>query len=268
MTKAEAPTSLKPVEAQNLASLGGIRHGFFTRNGGVSAGLYDSLNCGWGSNDDQRLVAENRGLIGRYLGGDEKFGGGVVTLYQEHGTTALHVSVPPSRDALPRADAVISTTRGLVIGVLAADCAPVLLADAEAGIVAAAHSGWRGAINDVLGSVVQAMERLGARRERIAAAIGPCISQPAYEVGPEFEATFLERDPEFSTFFTRENPDSRPHFDLPGFVAMRLGKAGVGSIEDVMLCTCRNESLFFSYRRKTLRGEVDYGRQISAIVVT
>ncbi|MFA5955679.1 peptidoglycan editing factor PgeF [Hyphomicrobium sp.] len=259
--------TLKPVEARNLANLNGIRHGFFTRNGGVSTGLYASLNCGWGSSDDQSLIAENRRRIGHYLGGDEKFGGGVVTLYQEHGTTALEVTTPPSRAALPHADAVVSATPGLVIGVLTADCAPVLLADAEAGIVAAAHAGWRGAINDVAGSAVREMERLGARRDRIVAAIGPCIGQAAYEVGPEFEATFLERNPEFSAYFTRSDANARPHFDLPGFVAMQLRAAGVVSVEDLSLCTSENESLFFSYRRKTHRGDVDYGRQISAIVV-
>ncbi|WP_024275477.1 peptidoglycan editing factor PgeF [Hyphomicrobium sp. 802] len=259
--------SLKPIEARNLSSWNGIRHGFFTREGGVSTGLYASLNCGWGSSDDQNLVAENRNRIGRFLGGDEKLGGGVVTLYQEHGTMALHVTKAPDRAALPHADAVVSNTPGLVIGVLTADCAPVLMADAEAGVIAAAHAGWRGAINDVVGSAVAEMERLGAKRERITAAVGPCISQSAYEVGPEFEATFLERDPAFSTYFTRANPNARPHFDLPAFVTMRLQAAGVGSIEDLALCTCKNESLFFSYRRKTLLGEVDYGRQISAIVV-
>ncbi len=259
--------ALKPVEARNLSAPSGIRHGFFTRAGGVSTGLYDSLNCGLGSNDDPALVVENRRRIAEHLGGASKFGGGVVTLYQEHGTTAFEVSKPPSRDALPHADAVVSVTPGLVIGVLTADCAPVLMADAEAGVVAAAHAGWRGAINDVVGSTVREMERLGARRERISAAIGPCIGQAAYEVGPEFEATFLARNPKYGTFFKRQDANARPHFDLPGFVAMRLGEAGVGSIEDLGLCTCENESLFFSYRRKTHRGEVDYGRQISAIVV-
>jgi polyphenol oxidase len=264
---AVTPSSLQPVEARNLSLSTRVRHGFFTRNGGVSTGVYASLNCGWGSDDHKNSVSENRNMVGRYLGSDEKLGGGVVTLYQEHGTAALHVSKQPLRDSLPRADAVISNTPGLVIGVLTADCAPVLLADVEAGIVGAAHAGWRGAIDDVLGSAVREMERLGARREKIAAAIGPCISQTAYEVGPEFEAAFVERDLKFGSFFTRENPQSRPHFDLPGFVAMRLREAGVGSIEDVRLCTCENESLFFSYRRKTHRGEADYGRQISAIVV-
>ncbi|MET0431076.1 MAG: peptidoglycan editing factor PgeF [Hyphomicrobium sp.] len=259
---------LKPIEAQNLATLGGIRHGFFTREGGVSAGLYDSLNCGLGSGDDPNLVLENRRRIGRYLAGeDQRFGGGVVTLYQEHGTTALEVSSPPARENLPHADAVVSVTPGLVIGVLTADCAPILLADAAAGVVAAAHAGWRGALNDVIGSAVREMERLGARRDRIAAAIGPCISQRSYEVGPEFEATFLARATSYGAYFVREASTARPHFDLAGFVRMRLQEAGVGSVEDVALCTCENESLFFSYRRKTHRQEGDYGRQISAIVV-
>jgi polyphenol oxidase len=268
MKKAATTMSLKPAEAQNLAGLSGISHGFFTRRGGVSTGLYDSLNCGLGSNDDPALVLENRRRIAVTLGAEvERLSAGVVTLYQEHGTTALTVSSPPARDALPRADAVVSVTPGLVIGVLTADCAPVLLADAEAGVVAAAHAGWRGALNGVIDSAVQEMERQGAKRERITAAVGPCIAEAAYEVGPEFEATFLERDPLYAAFFSRKGPRDRPHFDLPGFVIKQLEEAGVGSIEDLALCTCENESLFFSYRRKTHLGEADYGRQISAIVV-
>lgn len=260
--------TLKPVEAANLGTVSGIRHGFFTRIGGVSSGIYAGLNCGLGSNDDQALVLENRRMIGRHLGaGDDKFGGGVITLYQEHGTTALEVTAPPSRDALPRADAVVSRTPGLVIGVLTADCAPVLLADGEAGVVAAAHAGWRGAVDGIVDSAVREMERLGARRERISAAVGPCISQSSYEVGPEFEAAFLARDPANGAFFQRNPKTARPHFDLPGFVVSRLANAGISNIENLGLCTCENESLFYSYRRKSLRGEPDYGRQISAIVV-
>ena len=260
--------TLKPVEARNLLAVTGIRHGFFTRHGGVSTGLYDSLNCGLGSNDDQGRVIENRRRIGFHLGGDElKFGAGVVTLYQEHGTTAFEVTKAPSRDALPRADAVVSRTPGLVIGVLPADCAPVLLADGEAGVVAAAHAGWRGAIDGIVDSAIREMERLGARRERISAAVGPCIGQAAYEVGPEFETAFLSRDPDNARFFKQDTDGSRLHFDLPGFVMSRLLDAGVSNTENLSLCTSENESLFFSYRRKTHRGEVDYGRQISAIVV-
>jgi YfiH family protein len=155
----------------------------------------------------------------------------------------------------------------LVIGVLTADCAPVLLADAEAGVVAAAHAGWRGALEGIVESAVQEMERLGARRTRICAAVGPCISQSAYEVGPEFEAQFVSRASANRDFFTQRSETSRPHFDLPGFVLHRLREAGVGNAIDLAICTYGNESLFFSYRRKTKRDEPDYGRQISAIVV-
>ncbi len=260
--------TLKPVEAKNLHALPGIRHGFFTRQGGVSTGIYESLNCGLGSNDDSALVLENRRRIGLHLGGDEAtFGAGVVTLYQEHGTTAFEVTEAPSRDALPHADAVISKTPGLVIGVLTADCAPVLLSDAEAGVAAAAHAGWRGAIDGIVESAIREMERLGARRERISAAVGPCIGQAAYEVGPDFEAAFLARDPENARYFKLNAESGRPHFDLPGFVMSRLAAAGISDTENLALCTCENESLFFSYRRKTHRGDTDYGRQISAIVV-
>lgn len=253
-----------PIEARNLAQLGGIRHGFFTREGGVSSGIYASLNCGLGSTDDPALVLENRARVANHLGG--KFDG-VVTLYQEHGTTSREVAGPVPREGLPRADAVVSAMPGLVIGVLTADCAPVLLADPEAAVVAAAHAGWRGALNGIVESAVVEMERLGARRDRIRGAVGPCINQVSYEVGPEFEATFLSSDPAFSRYFDRKTPEGRPHFDLPGFVAGRLGAARIASVESVTQCTCENESLFFSFRRKTLRLEPEYGRQISAIVV-
>ncbi|HEY8193916.1 MAG TPA: peptidoglycan editing factor PgeF [Hyphomicrobium sp.] len=253
-----------PLAAENLKALSGIRHGFFTRQGGVSQGIYASLNCGLGSNDDARLVLENRHRVARHLGGDSD---AVVTLYQEHGTTAQEIMKMPPRDALPHADAVVSATPGLVVGVLTADCAPVLLADAEARVVAAAHAGWRGALGGIVESAIEEMERLGARRERISAAVGPCIGQAAYEVGPEFEVQFLSRDPEYGRFFARRSETGRPHFDLPGFVTQRLNDARLGSVVNLATCTCENESLFFSYRRKTKLDEPDYGRQISAIVV-
>ena len=172
---------LSPLEAANLTNMPGIRHGFFTRQGGVSQGVYASLNCGLGSGDEASLVLENRRRVARHLGGTS---GGVVTLYQEHGTNALEVSDTFARDMLPHADAVISKTPGLVIGVLTADCAPVLLADPLARVVAAAHAGWSGAVAGIIESAISAMERLGAKRERINAVVGPCISQGAYEVGP------------------------------------------------------------------------------------
>jgi YfiH family protein len=253
-----------PLEAENLKRLPGIRHGFFTRQGGVSQGIYASLNCGSGSDDDPERVLENRKRVTRHLGGTYE---DVVTLYQEHGTTALGVSGPVARSALPRADAIISATPGLVIGVLTADCAPVLLADPDARVVATVHAGWRGAVAGIIDSAISEMERLGARRERVSAAVGPCINQTAYEVGPEFEAQFLSRDPASSRFFGRRDQGSRPHFDLPGFVVQRLRVAGIGHVLGISTCTYENESLFFSYRRKTQRHEPDYGRQISAIVV-
>ncbi|HVX36221.1 MAG TPA: peptidoglycan editing factor PgeF [Hyphomicrobium sp.] len=253
-----------PLVAENLKALAGIRHGFFTRQGGASQGIYASLNCGLGSNDDAGNVLENRRRVAQHLCGT---GGGVVTLYQEHGTTSREVTGIPPRDALPHADAVISATPGLVIGVLTADCAPVLLADSGARVVAAAHAGWRGALYGIVESAIVEMERLGARRERIRAAVGPCIGQDAYEVGPEFEAEFLSRDPASREFFSRRSETGRPHFDLSGFVLRRLHDAQIEHARSLETCTCENESLFFSYRRKTKLNEPDYGRQISAIVV-
>ena len=255
---------LAPLEAANLTNLPGIRHGFFTRQGGVSEGLYASLNCGLGSGDDASPVLENRRRVARHLGGSSD---GVTTLYQEHGTTALEVSGTIARDMLPRADAVISRTPGLVIGVLTADCAPVLLADPVARVVAAAHAGWRGAVDGIIESAVAGMERLGAKRQRISAALGPCIGPVAYEVGPDFETQFLASDADSRQFFSRRDNADRPHFDLPAFVGRRLRDAGIGSVVGLSPCTYENESLFFSYRRKTHRQEPDYGRQISAIVV-
>jgi YfiH family protein len=259
-----ASAMLSPLVAETLQGLAGIRHGFFTRQGGVSQGLYTSLNCGLGSNDDAGLVLENRRRVADHLGGA---GGGVVTLYQEHGTTAREVTSIPPRDALPHADAVVSATPGLVIGILTADCAPVLLADPEAHVVAAAHAGWRGALNGVVESAITEMERLGARRERIGAAVGPCIGQDAYEVGPEFQAAFLAQDPASREFFSQRSETERPHFDLAGFVLRRLHVAGIENCVSLATCTSENESLFFSFRRKTKLDEPDYGRQISAIVV-
>lgn len=255
---------LNPIEAINLKALAGVRHGFFTRAGGASEGIYAGLNCGFGSSDDPGTVADNRRRVARWLGGTSD---GVVTLYQEHGATALTVSEPPSQASLPRADAVVSTTPGLVIGVLTADCAPILLADPQARVVAAAHAGWRGAVGGIVEGAIAEMERNGATREGIHAAVGPCINQPAYEVGPEFEAAVVAGDPAASAFFATPAGAKRVHFDLPGYVARRLAAAGIASVEMRSPCTRENESLFFSYRRTTQRKEPDYGRQISAIVV-
>jgi YfiH family protein len=242
-----------------------IRHGFFTRAGGVSEGLYAGLNCGPGSADAAENVIENRARVARELGGEQA---DVATLYQVHSGDALIIDQPVDPAARPKADGIVTNTPGLVIGVLTADCTPVLFADPEAGVVGAAHAGWRGAVGGVLESTIAEMEKLGARRNRILTAIGPAINQVSYEVGPEFETALLESCANNVMFLSRKTPHERAYFDLPGYVEMRLRKSGVAEVERQSLCTYANESLFFSYRRSQHRAEPDYGRQISAIVVS
>ncbi|MEQ1710448.1 MAG: peptidoglycan editing factor PgeF [Hyphomicrobium sp.] len=253
-----------PLTADCLSEIPGIRHGFFTREGGVSSGIYKSLNCGLGSNDSRDAVMENRARVARHLGAPRSE---VVTVHQTHSATAIVIDAPLARDNLPKADAIVTRTPGLVIGALAADCTPVLFADPEARVVGAAHAGWRGATGGVLEATIAAMVSAGAVQARIRAAVGPCINQSAYEVGPEFEAAVLALDAANARFFGRATASSRPHFDLPAYVAARLGRAGIGAIERRTPCTDRNESEFFSYRRSQRLGDPDYGRQISAIVV-
>jgi polyphenol oxidase len=255
---------LTPYQADNLAMTPGIRHGFFTRRGGTSTGLYKTLNCGSGSKDDRVAVSDNRARVAEHLGSHH---GDVQTIYQVHSADALIVDTIVDREALPQADALVTRTRGLAIGVLTADCCPVLFADQEAKVVGAAHAGWKGAVGGVLEATVKAMESLGADRSRIVAAIGPTISQASYEVGAEFQDTFLKDDPANSRFFARGAASAKFQFDLPGFVHSKLQKSSLTRIETCAPCTYRNESLFFSYRRSTHRSDPDYGRQISAIVV-
>lgn len=255
---------LKAIEAASLASLGGIRHGFFTREGGVSQGIYAGLNCGQGSSDDPNHVIENRARVARHLGATDAR---VLTMHQVHSAAAFVVDGHIPRIHLPQADAAVTRTPGLVIGVLAADCGPVLFADEDAGVIGAAHAGWRGALGGVLKATVAAMEGLGARRERVVAAIGPCINQSSYEVGPEFEKQLLDHDPANVAFFAPMGESQRAHFDLPGYIEARLGKLGLKSVERQTHCTYSDESRFFSFRRATHRSEADYGRQVSAIVL-
>ncbi len=255
---------LSPITAQNLTDIPGIRHGFFTRQGGVSSGIYASLNCGLGSDDGQGFVRENRRRVSDFLYGEHD---DVTTVYQDHGSIALTVKSPIPREALPKADAIVTTTPGLVVGVLTADCAPVLFADAEAKVVAAAHAGWRGAVAGIIESTILEMERQGARRDRIAAAVGPCINQSAYEVGDEFKAELMWMDADNERFFVTPAAGAKAHFDLPGYVLARLQGARIGNIVNQAQCTHASESLFYSFRRTTQRREPDYGRQISAIVV-
>lgn len=254
---------LEPRRAGNLASLAGISHGFFTRHGGVSRGIYASLNCGAGSRDDPAAVRENRARVAADLGAHS-----LLSANQVHGTDAVVAAQAWPDAGRPRADAIVTATRGIAVGVLSADCAPILFADAEAGVVAAAHAGWRGAIAGIAESAVEAMQQLGAQRHRIHAAVGPAIGPAAYEVGQDLEQDFLKRDPASARFFSRPSPDARPHLDLAGYLAHRLERAGLASVASLSLCTFTQNKDFFSYRRTKARGEPDYGRQISAIVLT
>ncbi|MEI9887408.1 MAG: peptidoglycan editing factor PgeF [Rhizomicrobium sp.] len=251
--------------------LPGIAHGFFGRAGGVSGGLYASLNCGPGSGDPRPNVRENRRRVGERLGA-----GALVTLGQIHSPTVLTVTRPwrigetAADDAkhIPLGDAMVTATAGIALGILTADCAPVLFADPGARVIGAAHAGWKGALGGVLEATLAAMEALGAQRQNVVAAIGPCISQANYEVGPEFHARFVGEDASHAQFFLPSDRADHHRFDLEGFAAARLMGAGVDRIERLSACTYAREADFFSFRRATHRGEKDYGREISAIVLT
>lgn len=240
-------------------ALDGVRHGFFGRAGGASSGVFAGLNCGYGSSDQDDVVAINRGRVAVVLGVAEP---ALVGVHQVHSADVVHVDGPTA--ARPRADALVTATRGLALSVLTADCQPVLFADAQAGVIGAAHAGWKGALNGVLEATLDAMETLGAQRGRIAAVIGPSISQRAYEVGPEFFETFMDADPVYGRFFAQGEAD-RLQFDLPGFGLHRLRVAGVGQAEWTRHCTYTDADRFFSYRRSVHAREADFGRLISAI---
>jgi len=246
-----------------LSGIPGIDHAFFTRRGGVSQGLYESLNVGLGSRDDPAHVRENRRRAAGALGAEASR---LVTAYQVHSARAVTVKAPFDGEA-PEADALVTRAPGLVLGALAADCAPILIADGEARIVAAVHAGWKGALGGVAASAVEAMVALGARRGRLVAAVGPCIGPTSYEVGLEFMARFVEVSADFQRFFAAGAAPNKRQFDLPGFVLDRLAAAGVKQGEWVGADTCAQASDFFSHRRMTLRGETDYGRGLSAITI-
>jgi len=252
------------IEAELLKAVPGIRHGFFSREGGVSGGIYATRNCGLGSDDNRAAVLENRARAAADLGvAPER----LITPRQAHTDRCVVTDKPWTPDEPPEADAVVTRTRGLAVGVLAADCAPVLFADAEAGVVGAAHAGWRGALGGILDSAIAEMTALGATPETIHAVVGPTISRDVYEVGNEFKETFLAQAPDNDVLFHTPPGGDRPHFDLPGYVCARLTAAGLRNVTDLGLCTLQNESLFFSYRRSQKRQEPDYGRQISAILI-
>jgi YfiH family protein len=252
------------IEAPALSDLPGVRHAFFTRDGGVSAGLYSTLNGGTGSNDVPARVIENRSRMAAALGVEpDRF----LTAYQIHSPDVVTIDRPWAANERPRADAIVTGTRGLAVGVTTADCGPVLFADSEAGVVGAAHAGWRGALTGVLEATVAAMEACGASRARLVAVLGPTIRQPNYEVGPEFVARFEAADPASLRFFTPSLREGHAMFDLPGFILARLGEAGIGRIEDVGHCTYADPARFFSYRRSTHVREPDYGRHVNAIAL-
>lgn len=242
------------------SALASVRHGFFGRRGGVSTGIYTSLNAGTGSNDDPDASRENRTRIARAFDAPLEH---LLGVHQVHSPTAVLANAPWSGDR-PHADALVTTTPGLILSVLSADCTPVLLADELHGVIGAAHAGWKGALGGVLESVVTLMQEQGAQPLNIAAAIGPCIHQASYEVGPEFEDRFTQENPAFARFFVPGVGDRR-HFDLPGFCVSRLEALGLGNIETLDLDTCAEADALFSHRRSVLRKESDYGRNCSAI---
>ncbi|HSV30326.1 MAG TPA: peptidoglycan editing factor PgeF [Candidatus Omnitrophota bacterium] len=246
-----------------LNEINRIRHGFFTREGGASQGIYASLNVGVGSNDERAAVMENRARAMAMLDLPSE---ALVTVYQVHSPDVAVVEAPWQGEP-PKADAMVTTVPGLALGILTADCAPVLFADRRGGVVGAAHAGWRGAVAGVLDNTIAKMVEMGARKKNIVAAVGPCIGQRSYEVGPEFPAPFLAEDPANADFFAASAKPGHHLFDLPGYISRRLAKLGVTEVTRVPADTCRDEARFFSYRRTTLRREPDYGRQLSAIVL-
>jgi YfiH family protein len=246
-----------------LSAVPGVRHAFFTREGGVSRGIYASLNGGLGSADDQADVAENRRRMAAVLGVAPSH---FLTAYQVHSPDVAVAEAPWPPDARPKVDAIVTRMPGVAIGVTAADCGPILFADPQARVIGAAHAGWRGAFTGVLEATVTAMENLGAARCRIVAAIGPLIRQRSYEVGEEFVPRFGRDDPANARFFEPAERTGHAMFDLAGYIRMRLEHAGVAAIDDPDICTYEDER-FFSYRRSVHRAEPDYGRHVHALVL-
>jgi polyphenol oxidase len=247
-----------------LNDLNHIRHAFFTREGGVSAAPYESLNCGPGSQDDPQSVAENRRRAMQML---DMPATALATLYQAHTADVIMVDGVWPADQRPVADAMVTQRPGIVLGILTADCAPVLFADRKAKIIGAAHAGWKGAFGGILENTVAMMVQAGANVDHMVAAIGPCIGQRSYEVGPDFPTPFLAQDPRNAMFFSPSNRADHHLFDLPGYIGRRLAALGLQDVTRTPADTLRDKSRFFSYRRTTLAGGGDYGRQLSAIVL-
>jgi YfiH family protein len=252
------------LQAPSLARLAGIRHGFFTRGGGVSEGVYATLNGGTGSDDAPDKVAENRARMAAALGIAPAR---LLTAYQVHSPDVVVAERPWTREDRPRADAIVTRTPGLAVGVSTADCGPLLFADSQAGVVGAAHAGWRGALTGVVEATIAAMEMLGADRGRIAAALGPTIRQANYEVGPEFVERFVAADAANARFFAPSDRPAHALFDLTGYITVRVHRSGIDNIDDLGLCTYGDPQRFYSYRRMTRLGEPDYGRHVNAIAL-
>ena len=252
------------IRADALSAAAGLRHGFFTRQGGVSRGVYASRNCGFGSGDERLLVAENRARAMADIG---LANGALVTAYQCHGTRCVTVTEPWAPGEAPEADAMVSDRAGIALGVLTADCAPVLLADRRARVIGAAHAGWRGALAGVVEAAMAGMAALGARPADTVAAVGPCIGQASYEVGPEFRDAFVAADGGNERYFAAGARAGHPMFDLAGFVAARLEGLGLAAVEVSALDTCADGDRFFSYRRACLEDEADYGRLLSVVAL-
>lgn len=249
--------SAAPLQLSNIA------HGFFTREGGYSTGIFSSLNCGLGSGDDISLVTKNRALVAHQLGVENSK---LVSAFQVHSADVIVVDAPFSER--PKADGLVTATRGIALGILTADCGPILFADEKAGVVGACHAGWKGALTGVSDATVLAMEKLGASRANIVAVLGPTISKTNYEVGPEFIKPFLEQDQRHEIYFTPSVKTDHYMFDLPAYLIDRMNTFGIGSVHDLAFCTYAAEQRFFSYRRATHAAEKDYGRLISAIALT
>jgi hypothetical protein len=252
------------LQAKSLAALPGMRHAFFTRDGGVSQGIYASLNGGVGSADTREHVAENRARMAGALGVAPE---ALLSAYQIHSPDVVVAERPWPHEARPHADAIVTRVPGLAIGVSTADCGPVLFADAQARVIGAAHAGWRGALAGVTDATIVAMEGLGAARQRIVAALGPMIHQASYEVGADLVERFDAADPANRRFFRPSARAGHALFDLPGYIASRLTDAGIAGIEDLDRCTYAEPERFFSFRRTTHRGEPDYGRHVNAIAL-
>jgi purine-nucleoside/S-methyl-5'-thioadenosine phosphorylase / adenosine deaminase len=251
------------IEAEALKSPV-LRHGFFTREGGFSQGLFASLNCGMGSGDDKDVVRKNREIAAARLNVPEPC---LVTVYQVHSPEVVTVTEPFELASRPKADGMVTNVPGLALGVLTADCGPILFADTQSGVIGAAHAGWKGALGGVTSSTLNAMEKLGARRENIVAVVGPMIQTQSYEVGPEFPQRFIADDDDNKRFFAPSPRPGHSMFDLAGYIAARLEREGAGQVVSLGHCTFSEEPRFFSYRRATHRAERAYGRQISAIAL-